>query len=104
MLTPESPVCLPRSSWRQETFLLQAFTLLIVDLGSTLCTPTESASAAEFSTIFSPVHCELLENRFLFDYGMEESKREREEGGSKEERADEGIREERREERKVVRS
>lgn len=83
----------------RETVLLWASALLIVDLGSTLCTPTESASAAEFSTLFSPVHCELLEDRFLFDYGTGESKREREEGGSKE-----GVREGRREGRKVIRS
>lgn len=65
-----------------------------MDLGSTLCTPTESesASAAEFSTLFPPVHCELLEERFLFDSGTGESEREKEEGGNKEGGADEGVR------------
>lgn len=49
-----------------------------------LSTPTESTSVAELSMLFfPPVDCELLEDRFLFDY-VKGGRRERRKKAMKE--------------------
>lgn len=61
-----------------------ASTLLIVDLGSTLCTPTESASTAEFSTLFPQYIVSFLRTGFYLIMEWERAKeRGKKEGARK---------------------